>query len=362
MIGTVPFHPRQLSIAFEFTMKTIKSSNRRWLPTIRFSGAASRIGGWLCCGVMILAGCAADSTKSGSNHAAAKVNIALNWIPDAQHGGFYAAQVHGFYEAEGVDVAILPGGPNAPVVQQVATKRADFGIGDAEQILLGRRQGADIVAVLAVMRNSPRCIMVHADSPIRRLDQLRDVSLAVGAGKAFVEYMKAKLPLERVTIVPYTGSIALFMNDKNLAQQAYVFSEPLTAKENGVDVRCLMVSDLGFNPYCVCLFAHGDTIRDRPELVRKVARATRRGWQRYLDSPDETNRTIHAENPAISLRSLQSGAEAIRELCLPGGAPAEELGQMSADRWRAMADQLAELGFVEPGMDIDAAFSTKFLE
>ena len=40
------------------------------------------------------------------------VRLALNWFPEAEHGGFYAAQVHGFFEQQGVQVEILAGGPD----------------------------------------------------------------------------------------------------------------------------------------------------------------------------------------------------------------------------------------------------------
>ena len=48
-----------------------------------------------------------------------KVRLLLNWFPEPEHGGFYAAQVHGFYAAEGLDVEILPGGPNSPVASVI---------------------------------------------------------------------------------------------------------------------------------------------------------------------------------------------------------------------------------------------------
>jgi NitT/TauT family transport system substrate-binding protein len=307
-------------------------------------------------------GCSAESDAPLSSvDGRQKVSIALNWLPDAQHGGFYASKVHKLYDGEGLDATILPGGPNAPVIQQVATKRADFGISNADDILMARQQGADVVAVLAIMQNNPRCIMVRADSGITRLDQLRNIKLAAGAGKAFVSFLAAKLPLENVTIVPYTGSISPFLNDPNLAQQAYVFSEPFVAHARGVDTRCLMVSDLGFNPYCSCLIVHGDTVRQNPDLVRKMVRATRSGWQRYLASPDQTNKVIQADNPEMSLESLAFGAKAIRQLCLPDGVSMNQLGAMTLERWHQVARQLVALGFVESSTKADDAFTTEFL-
>ena len=91
--------------------------------------------------------------------------------------------------------------------------RCDFAIANADQVLLARAQGADVVAVFAAMQNSPRCIMVHEGSGIGSLDHLRDMTLALGDGKAFAEYLKNKVPLTNVRIVSYTGSVAKFLLD-----------------------------------------------------------------------------------------------------------------------------------------------------
>ncbi|MCA9215616.1 MAG: ABC transporter substrate-binding protein [Planctomycetales bacterium] len=290
----------------------------------------------------------------------APVTLALNWLPDSQHGGFFAAQVHGFFAEQRLDVTISPGGPNAPVAQKVALNQAQFGVGNSDQLLMARQQEMDVVAVFAAMQNSPRCIMVHSETGITRLADLKDVTLAVGAGKAFVEFMKRSLPLDGVTTVPYTGSIAPFLNDQNFAQQAYVFSEPHVAKSRGANVHSMMVSELGFNPYSSCLFVNGKVLRNDPTLVKKMVAAVRKGWQQYLADPYETNLAIQRANPEMNTESLQYGAEAIRQLCVPGD-DVGSVGQMNDTRWQTIAKQLAELGFLNDASQYSAAFTTRFL-
>ena len=290
-----------------------------------------------------------------------KISLALNWIPDSQHGGFYAAKTHGFYADEGLDVEILPGGPNAPVIQQVALKRTQFGIGNADQILMAREQEAPIVAVMAAMQNSPRCIMVHAESGIDTFDQIRNMKLSVGTAKAFAKFLEANVKLENVSFVPYTGSIAPFLQDSNLGQQAYVFSEPHVAEAKGKDVNTLMVSDLGFNPYSSCVFVHKDMLIETPDVVRRFVAATVKGWQRYLESPETSNLAIQQDNPAMELSHLQFGATAIKTLCLPDGMNENELGAMRESRWHELAQQLQELDFLNDAKKYRNAFSLEYL-
>src|SRR5580658_3624637 len=87
-----------------------------------------------------------------------KIRLALDWKPEPEFGGFYAAN----YQKHGLDVEILPGGAGTPTVQMVGAGSAEFGIVEADEILLARAQGNDVVALLAVFQNNPQGIMAHA--------------------------------------------------------------------------------------------------------------------------------------------------------------------------------------------------------
>src|ERR1700722_10068945 len=54
-----------------------------------------------------------------------EVALVLNWFPEAEHGGYFAALVHGYYKQAGLKVKILPGGPSAAVLQRVAGQRVE---------------------------------------------------------------------------------------------------------------------------------------------------------------------------------------------------------------------------------------------
>ena len=150
-----------------------------------------------------------------------KTSIVLNWFPEAEHGGFYAALVEGHYKDVGLDVTIIPGGINVPVIQRVATGGVDFGVANADQVVFARAEDADIVAIMAPMQISPRIIMVHEDSGIKTLGELSNMTLAMSPTDAFATFIAKNYPLKNVKIVPYPGSPQIFLNDKNFAQQAY---------------------------------------------------------------------------------------------------------------------------------------------
>ena len=287
------------------------------------------------------------------------IQLQLNWFPDAQHGGFYAAA--DIPLSNGAQLEVLPGGPAAPVIQQVTTRQVDFAVANADQILMARAQGAPVVAVLAAMQHSPRCIMVHRQSNITSFDELNNMTLALGTGKAFANFLQQQLPLTDVQIVPYTGSIAMFLQDHRFGQQGYIFSEPYVARSRGADPVMLMVSDLGFDPYSSCLITHEEVIAQHPDRVQAVVAAACQGWRDYLENPTEVNRRIVAINSEMDVDSLAYGAEALRSLCIPENAPPSNLGTMSAARWEQLADQLVALGLMESSAGSAEAFTSDFL-
>src|SRR5690606_26013499 len=87
--------------------------------------------------------------------------IALNWKPEPEFGGLYEARRIGAFARHGLEIAIT-GGPGAPVVQMVASGQVAFGIAAADEVLVARDRGTDVVAVYATYQTNPQGLMAHA--------------------------------------------------------------------------------------------------------------------------------------------------------------------------------------------------------
>jgi NitT/TauT family transport system substrate-binding protein len=307
-------------------------------------------------------GCGASSEPAATKDSLVPVTLQLNWYPEAEHGGYYAALAAGYYRDAGLDVTILSGGPETPVVQQVARQAAMFGIVNADNMLFARAQQAPVVALMAPLQTSPRCLIVHESSGITDFAGLKNLTIAMSPASAFTHFLQHKLPLENVRVVPYSGNVAQFLVNKDYAQQGYVFSEPFVARKAGGDPRVLLVSDLGFNPYTSLLFTSDALVAERPEVVAKMVAASIRGWQKYLESPEAANERIHQANPEMDADVLEFGAEAIRPLVLNEEAKQQGLGVMSAERWQTLANQLIEIGQLKAeDAHVERAWTSKFL-
>jgi NitT/TauT family transport system substrate-binding protein len=273
---------------------------------------------------------------------AAYVPVAT-WLPA------WVAKDKGIFAKHGLDVDIRPGGENAPVAQELVTGRVQFAIGNADDVLLFRQQGADIVALLAPIQHTPRCVMVRADSGIDSLSKLKGLTLQANRGQAFLSFMEARGMLDGVQVVPYPGSVARFVADEQTAIQAYNFSEPYLAEQKGVPATALMLSEIGFDPYASCLLSSGAYVQEHRAIAQRMVQACREGWQKYLQSPTETNAAIQKLNPErMTAEALAYGAAQLKPLCTPVPYETNEIGAMSLDRWQTLVDQFIELKLVTP--------------
>ncbi len=285
--------------------------------------------------------------------------LALNWKPEPQFGGFYAASVGGHFKREGLDVEILPGGAGTPVVQMVAAGRVPFGIASADEIVIARSRGADVVALFAVYQTNPQGIMVHAS---RAVKGLRDVYadkagvLAVQRGLPYAMFLENKLGPARVKIVPYQGGIAAFLADKAFAQQCFIASEPLAAKKAGVAAKVFLVADEGYNPYTTVLVARGETIKKDPALVKAMVAAVRAGWAEYLSAPDAANRRMRELNPSMDAQTFTDSAVAQRPLIGTAETKTLGFGAMTEERWRRLVEQLHEMKVIARKPDAASLF------
>lgn len=297
-------------------------------------------------------------SATGRANQATRVKLALNWVPEPEFGGFYAGREKGSYRAHGIDIEILGGGAGSPVLQTVATGRADFGTVGADDVVIGRARGADVVAVFATYQTNPQGIMVHRARKLTTFDQLfQGGTLALETGQPYATYLKRKYSWAGVKVVPYDGGVARFLTDPTLGQQCYVTSEPLSARKQGADPQVFLIAQSGYNPYATVVITRRELLQNKPELVRGFVEASREGWKSYLADPSATNTLLATLNPAMDAAALAASAEAQAPLIETSDTKAAGLGHMERTRWDTLVTQLSDLGLIDKKPALDELFS-----
>ena len=310
---------------------------------------------------LTLAGC--HTNKPAQANGLTPVTLQLDWYPQPEQGGFYTAQLLGYYKSEGLDVSLVPLPQYGSVAQQVASGKADFGLGSSDQVLEWNSNGLPLVAVAATMQHDPQAVMVHRESPVHDFKDLEGHTVAAQTGATWLKYVISRYNLHQVRQVPTTLSVANFLADPNYVQQIFVTSEPFFAKQGGAEVRTLLISSSGYDPYRV-QFTTRDFALQHPDIVQKFVRASIRGWQEYLRNPDATNAQLLKLNPALNPAQEAFTAQALRDggFVNAGDPNGGQVGRMTADRWQAGFEQLKALGILHASFDPTTAYALKFAQ
>jgi NitT/TauT family transport system substrate-binding protein len=285
---------------------------------------------------------------------ASKLRLALNWKPDPQFGGFYAAP----FENYKLDVDILPGGAGTPTVQMIGAGSAEFGIVSADEIVVARSRGNDVVGLFAVFQDSPQAIMVHAERGLMAIEEIfQEGTVALQRGLPYARLLEKQFRFDAVKIVPSPGGdVSAFLADPLFAQQCFVMSEPLQARHAGAKVTVFPVADTGYNPYTTVLATSGKMLKERPGEVESVIAAVREGWRAYLADPKPTNQKMNSLNPSMDLNTFEEVANEQKPFIENEDTASAGLGSMKRERWEKLIDQLHGLGDIPEKISPDDCF------
>ncbi|HEX5747422.1 MAG TPA: ABC transporter substrate-binding protein [Archangium sp.] len=293
----------------------------------------------------------AGGSDAGGTQAAAqvaRVKLALNWVPEPEFGGFYAARDQGAFKRHGLEVEILGGGVGVPVLQMVATGQVEFGIVGGDELLTARARGVDLIPLFAVYQTSPQAIMVHASRGAKGIqDVLSSGTIALEPGLPYAAWLKKKYGFDKVKVVPYDGGVAQFVTNKDFAQQCFITSEPIAARRQGADPVVFLVADEGFNPYSAVVVTRREMWKEQPERVKNFVAAVREGWRAYLDNPAPANAVMGKLNTTLDAETFAAAAQAQKPLIETEETRTQGLGFMSRTRWETLGRQLVELGLLE---------------
>jgi len=288
--------------------------------------------------------------------------IALNWKAEPQFGGFFAADALGAFKKQKLNVTIQTGGAGTPVIQMLAAGKVDFGIVSADELIMSRSAGSDVVALFAVFQTNPQALMTHSERDFKRWQDLftNSGTLEWQKGLPYAQFLLQQLKNQKLNPVviqaPYLGGIGNFLADPKISQQSFITSEPIAAERAGRHVRTFLIAEAGFNPYTTVLAARGELVKKDQDMVKRVVAAIREGWQQYLQHPETVNARMHQLNPSMDEKTFLSSAAAQKALIETPETKSHGLGFMSQNRWTELAHQLKSLGLTQTEPHAESLF------
>jgi NitT/TauT family transport system substrate-binding protein len=309
--------------------------------------------------LLILIACSAVSVRASAE----ALTVRLKWFNQAQFAGFYVAREKGFYQAEGLDVSIQPGGPDFPAVQMVAGGSEQFGVTGADQILVARGKGVPVVALAVLYRKNPFVLFSLRQSGIDSPEKFRGhkVGVKLGGNEELIYravLAHAKVSAQQLAEVPVKFDLTPLLSGQVDVWPGYVINEVITAREKSFDVNIIWPSDYGINLYADTLFTTEKLLKERPQVVQKFVQATLKGWAYAAAHPEEAARITVKSGDKLSYEHELAMMKASIPLLQPDAAP---IGSMNATDWATLQNLLLQGGFLKSPLPLEQAYTTQFL-
>ncbi len=288
------------------------------------------------------------------------VTLQLNWTPEPEFGGFYTGVHKDIYAKANLDVTIKAGAAGVQTWKMVATGKVPFAIASGDEIVRARVNDADLVALFAVYQTNPHALMVHKSAGVKSLEEIfksgKISKVAMESGLPYVHFIEKKYGFKDVGVIQHSGNLSIFLQEPKIAQQCFVFSEPVSAKEQGVEVDVFSVAEAGYNPYVAVVITSEAYLEKNRPVVERFVRATRDAWRVYLDDPGPTNEYMKEQKSPMSVKAMKMAAELQLPYIETDETRENYLGYMTQERWEELAGQLLELGEIKEKPDASKLF------
>jgi NitT/TauT family transport system substrate-binding protein len=304
----------------------------------------------------------------GAQTALDKVSFGTNWVAEAEHGGFFQALADGTYKNYGLDVTIVPGGPNDNNRMLLIAGKLDFFMSANTLMSFDAvANNVPLVAVAAIFQKDPQVFLIHPESKVSKLEDLKRLTLFVSKEgiSSYFQWLKSEYGFSEQKVRPYTFNSQPFLANKASAMQGYVTSEPF-AIEKAAKFKpgIILLADYGFNPYSTLIETRGELIDKKPDLVQRFVDASIIGWYNYLYGDNAPgNAMIKKLNPEMSDELLAYSINKMKEYGIvdSGDTLRDGIGAMSDARAASFFDKMVRAGVVRPDIDFRKAYTLRFV-
>jgi NitT/TauT family transport system substrate-binding protein len=308
---------------------------------------------------------AAQSTAGGQLD---KVSFGTNWVAEAEHGGFFQAVADGTYKKFGLDVTIVPGGPNVNNRMLLIAGKLDFFM--AANTLMSFdavTNNVPVVSVAAVFQKDPQVLLTHPELNATKLEDLKPLTLFVSKEgiTTYFQWLKSEYGFNEKNVRPYNFNPQPFIATPKSAMQGYVTSEPFSVEKSaGWKPTVFLLSDYGYNSYSTLIETRQDMIDKKPDLVQRFVDASMIGWYNYLYGDNAAaNAMIKKLNPEMTDELLAYSIKTMKDYGIvdSGDSLKNGLGTMTDERVASFFEKMVRAGVVRSDIDYRKSYTLRFV-
>lgn len=297
-----------------------------------------------------------------------KVTFGTNWVAEAEHGGFFQAVADGTYKKYGLDVSIVPGGPNENNRMLLIAGKIDFFM--AANTLMSFDAVANnvpVVTIAAIFQKDPQVMLTQPDAKVTKIEDLKPLTLFVskeGMGSYF-QWLKSEYGFSEKNVRPYNFNPQPFIANPKSAMQGYVTSEPFAVeKAAGFKPNVILLADAGFNTYSTLIETRRELVEKKADMVQRFVDASIVGWYHYIYGDNSAgNAMIKKLNPEMTDELLAYSVAKMKEFGIvdSGDSLKNGIGAMSDDRYTSFFNKMVKAGVVKGDLDFRKSYTLRFV-
>jgi putative hydroxymethylpyrimidine transport system substrate-binding protein len=276
-----------------------------------------------------LAGCGSSSGGGGGTQ---HVDLMLDFFPNADHAGIYAAQAGDRFGQQHLNVQVrAPSDPAAPL-KFVAAGKADLAISYEPEVLRARDKGLKVVAVGALIRTPLTSIVSLPKAGIRTPKDLAGKTVGTAGIDYQGAYLKQIQPAAKERNVGFDLVPALVSGKVDAVLGAYWNYEAIQLRQKGKNPHVIRIEQAGVPTYDeLVIVASEKTVKDRPQVVRRFLTGLAKGSIDLAVSEQKGINALMRANPDLDRKLQTASVTATLPFMLPEqGRP---YGYMDPGEW-----------------------------
>jgi NitT/TauT family transport system substrate-binding protein len=296
------------------------------------------------------------------------VTLQLQWVTQAQFAGYYVALDKGLYAEEGIDLTIIPGGPDQVPVDLVASGTRDFATTLLADLATAVEGGKPVIGIAQVQQKNGLMLIAKKDSGIQTPNDFngKQVGVWLGSWQAQFDALVAQqgLTAQDFSLVSQGYTMDSFLNGELDVASAMIYNEYHVVLESGYqpgEITIIDYADYSLDFPGDTLFTSHKIAEENPDLCIGMVRASLKGWQYAIENPEEAA-DIVLKYDQTGVQTKQHQLSMMKEIAQLVQVQGRQLGHSDVATLQRTIDTLQEYGVLKSAVPAEDVMTNEFWE
>jgi len=314
--------------------------------------------------LFLLAGC----TNQEETKDLKEVTLVLDWTPNTNHTGIYAAEKNGYFEEAGFKVNIVQP-PEDGATLMVASGKAQFGIDFQEYMApaFATEEPLPVTAVAAIIQHNTSGLVSLKENGIESPADLEGHTYAtwdMDVEKAIIKHIMEKDggDYSKLNMIPSTVTdvVTALKTDFDLVWIYYAW-DGIALEVQGVETNYLNLADVdnALDFYSPVIIANNDYLKDNKEEAKAFMAAVKKGYEFAMEKPEDAAKILCEAAPELDEEIVNASQKWLADQYQ---SDAKSWGEIDPKRWDGFYAWLYQTGVIEVEIEQGMGFSNDYLE